>query len=240
MPTVNIVDGPFGSNLKASEYRADGSPILRLQNIKRFTFIPKNIKFIEESKAQQLTRHEFVGGDIIITKLGTPLGEACILPENIRSGIIVADLVRLRLDNSQIDKKWLMYAINSPDVARQFKDMTKGTTRPRVNLGHIRSLQFWLPPLREQRRIVAKIEELLSELDKGVEALTTAREQLKAYRQSVLKHAFEGKLTEKWCARNPGREQTQAQMLASIQSDARKRYDDAIRAWEATRRVAQT
>lgn len=60
-----------------------------------------------------------------------------------------------------------------------------------------------LPPLREQRRIVAKIEELFSELDKGVEALTTAREQLKAYRQSVLKHAFEGKAT---AMRQPARE----------------------------------
>jgi type I restriction enzyme S subunit len=50
-------------------------------------------------------------------------------------------------------------------------------------------------PLKEQTRIVAKIEELFSELDKGVEALTTAREQLNAYRQSVLKHAFDGKMT---------------------------------------------
>ena len=53
-----------------------------------------------------------------------------------------------------------------------------------------------LAPLREQHRIVAKIEELFSELDKGIESLTVAREQLKAYRQSVLKHALESKLTE--------------------------------------------
>lgn len=54
-----------------------------------------------------------------------------------------------------------------------------------------------LPPLNEQTRIVAKIEELFSELDKGIENLTTAREQLIIYRQAVLKHAFEGKLTER-------------------------------------------
>jgi hypothetical protein len=52
-----------------------------------------------------------------------------------------------------------------------------------------------LPPFNEQHRIVAKIEELFSELDKGMEALKTAREQLKVYRQALLKHAFEGKLT---------------------------------------------
>ena len=54
-----------------------------------------------------------------------------------------------------------------------------------------------LPPLPEQQRIVAKIEELFSSLDKGIESLKTAQQQLKIYRQSVLKWAFEGKLTNK-------------------------------------------
>ena len=52
-----------------------------------------------------------------------------------------------------------------------------------------------VPPLAEQQRILAKIEELFSELDKGIETLKTAQQQLKVYRQAVLKYAFEGKLT---------------------------------------------
>ena len=54
-----------------------------------------------------------------------------------------------------------------------------------------------IPPLPEQRRIVAKIEELFSSLDKGIESLKTAQAQLKVYRQAVLKWAFEGRLTNK-------------------------------------------
>jgi type I restriction enzyme, S subunit len=69
--------------------------------------------------------------------------------------------------------------------------------------GYARHFQFLerseipLPPLPEQHRIVAKIEELFSSLDKGIESLKTAQQQLKVYRQAVLKWAFEGKLTEK-------------------------------------------
>lgn len=59
-------------------------------------------------------------------------------------------------------------------------------------------MEIFVPPLSEQNRIVSELEELLSELDKGIEYLRTAQEQLKVYRQSVLKNAFEGKLTEQW------------------------------------------
>ena len=59
-----------------------------------------------------------------------------------------------------------------------------------------------VPPLPEQERIVARIEELYSDLDKGVETLQTIKAQLKVYRQAVLKEAFEGKLTSEWREKN--------------------------------------
>ena len=72
--------------------------------------------------------------------------------------------------------------------------------------GYARHFQFLekaqipLPPLPEQHRIVAKIEELFTKLDAGIDALGKVQAQLKRYRQSVLKAAFEGKLTETWRA----------------------------------------
>lgn len=65
---------------------------------------------------------------------------------------------------------------------------------------HLVKSEIPLPPLNEQHRIVTKIEELFSELDKGIENLKTAQSQLKVYRQALLKHAFEGKLTAQWRA----------------------------------------
>ncbi|EMK04117.1 type I restriction modification DNA specificity domain protein [Leptospira kirschneri] len=69
----------------------------------------------------------------------------------------------------------------------------------------MRNTPIPLPPLVEQQRIVSKIEELFSELDKGIENLKTAQQQLKVYRQAVLKSAFEGKLTKDWRDQNPDR-----------------------------------
>lgn len=76
-----------------------------------------------------------------------------------------------------------------------FKKLDKSTTIPSLAKTDLLQIRIPLPPLLEQHRIVAKIEELFSSLDKGIESLKTAQEQLKIYRQAVLKWAFEGKLT---------------------------------------------
>jgi type I restriction enzyme, S subunit len=73
-----------------------------------------------------------------------------------------------------------------------------GGAQPNISQGILRELEFPLPPLPEQQRIVVKIEDLFYGLDAGITALKKAKEQLKTYRQSVLKWAFKGKLTEKW------------------------------------------
>ena len=77
-----------------------------------------------------------------------------------------------------------------------------------------------LAPQNEQTRIVAKIEELFSELDKGIESLKTARRQLEVYRQAVLKHAFEGKLTAQWREENKDKLEKPEQLLARIKARA--------------------
>ncbi len=79
-----------------------------------------------------------------------------------------------------------------------FSGQGTGTTFSAVTVDAVKNLDFPLPPLAEQHRIVAKIDALFSELDKGVEVLQTVRQQLRTYRQAVLKWAFEGKLTEEW------------------------------------------
>ena len=93
--------------------------------------------------------------------------------------------------------------------------------------------QFLIPPLNEQDRIVAKIEELFSELDNGIENLKTARAQLKVYRQALLKHAFEGKLTAEWREQNKDKLETAATLQQRIQTERAARYQQQLADWQA-------
>ncbi len=83
-----------------------------------------------------------------------------------------------------------------------FHGYVSGTTRLKLNQAPMRRIPLPIAPLNEQKRIVAKIEQLFSDLDAGVETLQALKKQIKQYRQSVLKYAFEGKLTAEWRKKN--------------------------------------
>ena len=107
-----------------------------------------------------------------------------------------------------------------------------GTTFKEISGAAFSKLPVPLPPTNDQHRIVAKIEELFSELDKGIENLKTARAQLKVYRQALLKHAFEGKLTAQWRAENQSKLETAAALLKRIQQERAQRYQQQLADWE--------
>ena len=110
---------------------------------------------------------------------------------------------------------------------------TSSVTVKHLSSKTIGKIPLPLPPLNEQHRIVAKIEELFSELDKGIENLKTARAQLKVYRQALLKHAFEGKLTAQWRAENRDKLESVAALQKRIQHERTRRYQQQLADWEA-------
>ncbi|BET68036.1 restriction endonuclease subunit S [Opitutales bacterium ASA1] len=104
---------------------------------------------------------------------------------------------------------------------------------PGLSKNHILDHTIPLPPLPEQKRIVAKIEELFSELEAGEASLRKARRQLGVYRQSLLKQAFEGKLTAPWRTQNPAKLESPESLLARIQSARESYYKEQLKDWEA-------
>ena len=94
--------------------------------------------------------------------------------------------------NEAVDSDFLYYYFKS--IKQLAEKRASGTTFKELSGKVFSNLPLSLPPLPEQRAIVSKIEQLFSELDNGIANLTLAQEQLKVYRQAVLKKAFEGSL----------------------------------------------
>ncbi|MBI0181896.1 restriction endonuclease subunit S [Snodgrassella sp. W8158] len=136
------------------------------------------------------------------------------------------------IPNNAILSKFLFYQAQSTEFRHQLEEKATATTISIVNKSNFEKILVNIAPLNEQKRIVAKIEELFSELDNGIAALKTAREQLKVYRQSVLKHAFEGKLTAKWREDNADKLESSEQFLARIQQEREARYQEQLEDWE--------
>ena len=91
--------------------------------------------------------------------------------------------------------------------------------------GSLKTLNSTCPHCPNNTALSPRIEELFSELDKGIESLKTARAQLKVYRQAVLKHAFEGKLTAQWREENKDKLEKPGQLLARIKQERETRYE---------------
>ena len=131
----------------------------------------------------------------------------------------------------KIEPKFLLYLFRSIEPTISVKGT--GSTFKAITKGFVEGLEFDLPPLPEQNRIVTRIEELFSELDKGVESLKTAREKLDVYRQAVLKLAFEGKLTTLWRKDNKDKLEKPRQLFARIKQAREAHYQQQFEQWEA-------
>ena len=161
-----------------------------------------------------------------------PLGRCCIFTfDGVEKYVTVVDVCVIRLGTSPIAPKYMMYLINSPRTRADIDALKSGSTRKRISRGNFASVAIPLAPQNEQIRIVAKIEELFSELAKGVESLKTARAQLKVYRQAVLKHAFEGKLTAQWREENKDKLEKPEQLPARIKQEREARYERQLQEW---------
>lgn len=95
---------------------------------------------------------------------------------------------------SYFNNKYLLHYLNQFN----FNGYVSGTTRLKLTQSSLRKIPIEVAPLPEQHATVSKIEHLFSELDNGIANLKLVQEQLKVYRQAVLKKAFEGELTKEW------------------------------------------
>lgn len=188
---------------------------LRYSECNEVPFVPMNLIPIAKlySKAFNLKSTDelssgtyFEPGDILLAKI-TPSfenGKQCIIRElPTPFGIATTEVIPIREVEGVSDKIYLFYYLLVPDVRALLTGKMKGTTgRLRLGTEALADLEIPLPPLAEQHRIVAKLEVLFTQLDAAVDNLKKAQVQSQRYRRSLLKAAFEGKLTKEWRERH--------------------------------------
>ena len=184
---------------------------LRYSEYNEVPFVPMNLipiatlfskEFILKPSDTLSSGTYFEPGDILLAKI-TPSfenGKQSII-EDLPTpfGIATTEVIPIREVEGVSDKIYLFYYLLLPDVRALLTERMQGTTgRLRLGPKTLAELEIPLPPLAEQRRIVAKLEVLFTQLDAAVDSLKKAQGQLQRYHRSILKAAFEGELTRKW------------------------------------------
>ena len=173
-------------------------------------------------------------GDVLISKINPRLNRAWVVG-NFTNHPKIASTEWIVFKRSDAVDSQLLCSILQSFRIRDFLAHNAsgvGGSLTRAKPALVDQITIGLPPVAEQQRIVAKIEELFSELDKGIESLKTAQAQLKVYRQALLKHAFEGKLTTQWRADNPDKLETAAALQQRIARERETRYQQQLADWQ--------
>ncbi|WP_422351006.1 restriction endonuclease subunit S [Flagellimonas sp.] len=217
---------------KTPKYIDSGVPFISIANIRPFEEInfKKYKKYISKEEHEELSKRakpEF--DDILFPRIGT-LGYAKRIDFNYEVSIFVG-LGLIKPFKEFVSPKLLEFYLNTPFVNKYSFEKATGTGRLTLPLEESRKLPVTLPPLNEQHRIVSKIEELFSDLDNGVSNLKLAQNQLKVYRQALLKQGFEGKLTQQW--RKENNPESAEKLLERIRTDHHQRYQQELKDWKA-------
>ena len=217
----DICDAVNGKAFKPSDWSRQGTPIIRIQNLRDRTAEYNHFD------GEYDRRFEVTSGDLLFAWSGTP---GTSFGAHIWKGpraVLNQHIFNIRFDQEAIVPVFLQEALNQ-NVAEYVRQAQGG-----VGLAHITKTKFMasyvpLPPLPEQRRIVAEIEKQFTRLDASVAALRRTQANLKRYRASVLRAACSGELapTEAELARAEGREYEPADVLLErILAERRARWE---------------
>lgn len=165
--------------------------LVQLADIGEGVFRDRSRRFLTEEKAVELRGTLLRKGDILVARMPDPLGRACIFPGDAKPCITVVDVCIVR-PAAVVEPRWLMWWLNAPQLRRSMLALQAGTTRKRISRRNLGTIEFPVPPLAEQRRIVAAVEEQFSRLDAAEAALLRARLLSNRLRRAILVFALRG------------------------------------------------
>jgi type I restriction enzyme, S subunit len=190
----SLAIGPFGSNLKVLDYRDSGVPLVFVRNIRSGRYGGAFTKHVSEEKALELRAHSVKAGDVLVTKMGEPPGDADIYPMDQPRAVITADCIKVSCCPAMMNARFLAWAINSEIGRQQIRPMTQGVAQKKISLGRFSQLAVPLASTAEQSEIVEVTSMALQDADERRRAIDHALRQSAAQRKNILQAAFSGQL----------------------------------------------
>lgn len=193
---------------------------LRTTDITKAELDWDNVPFCEISD-EEAQKYLLKDNDVVISRAGS-IGYSYLISKA-RKSVFASYLIRFR---PLINPKYFRYFLDSQQYWNAISEASSGIAVQNVNAKTLSLIELPIAPDQEQTRIVEKLDELFSELDAGSNELQAAQVKLKHYRQSLLKSAVEGALTQKWRDDNKNKiEETGAELLNRILIERKQRWE---------------
>ena len=183
-----IRSGPFGSDLLHSEFVQSGISVLGIDNVVENRFRNRNQRFITEQKFNQLSRYQVFEDDVLVSIMGT-VGRSAVVPKNIGLAINTKHLVAITTNKKLINPHFLNYSlIHNQEILFQIKQKSKGAIMDGLNIGIIKELELFLPPLELQNQFIKLLNIIIYQKE------LLLQKQSELLFNSISQKAFKGEL----------------------------------------------
>ena len=192
--TVDVFDGPFGSNLKSSDYVEKGIRVIRLENIGNLEFKDEKQSFVTPEKYELLRKHTVGSGDLIFSSFVADGTRVVVLPKHVEKAINKADCFCVRCYGNSVFNNYLALFLATNTAYKRLENEVHGATRPRINTTQLKNIEVPICSIEEQNEAVRILElkfDAITRLEDEIEEKLLMGDKNK---QSVMASVFSGGL----------------------------------------------
>ncbi len=185
--------------LKAEEYTSSGPILLSVPNLNYGDDVDFSaVNHISEARYDESPEIQLQVGDTLLVKDGAGIGKLGFVAHLPGKTTVNSSLLVVRSNSGLLASHFLFYYLKGPQFQEIALQRITGSGTPHLFQRDIKRLRVLVPPVPEQRRIVAKVEELLTQVNAARDRLANVPKILKRFRQAVLAAACSARLTEDW------------------------------------------
>lgn len=184
---LNMVDAPFGSNLKTHDYTDNGAIVIQGKNIQGRKCVWDDVRFVSKEKYVSLSRHHAKLGCLVFPKVGT-IGKVGILTkfENVTEYLLSTNSMMLETNPEIAHQDFIYYFFSSSEVSNYIQSISSNSVQPVFNFTSLKNYPLNLPPLPEQKAIAG----VLSSLDDKIDLLHRQNKTLEQMAEALFRQWF--------------------------------------------------